>query len=259
MMSGLVELTLYPEKYIRVKNGDNIVTILFEVVLGFGVSLIILKFLKKGFECYVLWTDGDPDTEPVGLVIRFIEAIAVAVCFPTLYKWLAEVTHGLSKELLTTIGEGTAIDWQSWVAGVCSLGLTNAIIGLIFIICYITLFFQFLTRGLEIMIMRIGLPMACVGLLDNDKGVFRTYINKFFQSTVTVIIQICLCRLGIGLIAHLGANFNLFWGIACIVMAIKTPTFLRDFLVTAGSSGGSVINNVYHSVRLIGMAKKFIK
>lgn len=34
------------------------VEVLFEILLGFGVSLIILKFLKKGFECYVMWTDG---------------------------------------------------------------------------------------------------------------------------------------------------------------------------------------------------------
>ena len=68
--------------------GGSMVDVLFEILLGFGVSLIILKFLKKGFECYVMWTDGDPDSEPIQLIIRFVQAIAVAVCFPVMYGWL---------------------------------------------------------------------------------------------------------------------------------------------------------------------------
>lgn len=108
------------------------------------------------------------------------------------------------------------------------------------------------------MILRIGMPIACVGLLDNDKGVFKTYINKFFQSTLAVVIQICLCKLGVGMMLNVGINMNVFWGLACMVLAIKTPAFLREFLVPAGGGGG-VINNVYHSVRLVGVIKGMVK
>lgn len=121
------------------------------------------------------------------------------------------------------------------------------------------LYFQFLMRGLELMILRIGMPMACVGLLDNDKGVFKTYINKFFQSMLAVLIQICLCKLGVGMMLNIGINMNVFWGLACMVLAIKTPAFLRDFLVPTGGGASGVINNVYHSVRLVGMVKGMAK
>ena len=50
-----------------------------------------------------------------------------------------------------------------------------------------------------------------------------------------------------------------FGGMACMVLAIKTPSFLREFLVPAGGSGSGVINNVYHSVRLVGMVKGMAK
>ena len=82
MLQELVPMTLYADRYMLAANGGSMVDVLFDILLGFGVSLIILKFLKKGFECYVMWTDGDPDTEPAGLVIRFMQAVAVAVCFP---------------------------------------------------------------------------------------------------------------------------------------------------------------------------------
>ena len=52
-------------------------------------------------------------------------------------------------------------------------------------------------RGLEMLILRIGLPIACAGLLDSDKGVFAPYMKKFFQSTVTIIVQIALVKLSV--------------------------------------------------------------
>lgn len=258
MLQDLIPMTLYADRYMTAVSGTNIVEVLFDILLGFGVSLIILKFLKKGFSCYVLWTDGDPDTEPTALILRFIEAMVVAVTFPVMYGWIAQITEELTGQILSAVGGSTNYDWQAWANGFASLGITTAIFGLIFVICYFMLYFQFLMRGLEILILRIGMPMACVGLLDNDKGVFKQYMNKFWQSTLAVLIQICLCKLGVGMMMNIGVNMNLFWGLACMVLAIKTPSFLREFLLTTGGGGG-VINNVYHSVRLAGMVRNIAK
>lgn len=258
MLADLVPMTLHADQYMTAAGGGSMVDVLFEILLGFGVSLIILKFLKKGFECYVMWTDGDPDSEPTQLIIRFVQAIAVAVCFPVMYGWLADITESLTNQLITAIGASTNYDWQAWANGLSSDGLVTAIFGLVFVICYFILYFQFLMRGVEIMILRIGLPLACTGLLDNDKGVFKTYLTKFFQSTVAVMVQISLCKLGVGMMMNVGINLNVFWGIACLVLAIKTPRFLSEFMVPTGGGGG-MVNNIYHSVRLVGMAKNLMK
>ena len=258
MLADLVPMTLHADQYMTAAGGGSMVDVLFEILLGFGVSLIILKFLKKGFECYVMWTDGDPDSEPIQLIIRFVQAIAVAVCFPFMFGWLADITEKLTNQLITAIGASTNYDWQAWVNGLSSAGLVTAIFGLVFVICYFILYFQFLMRGVEIMILRIGLPLACTGLLDNDKGVFKTYLTKFFQSTVAVMVQISLCKLGVGMMMNVGINLNVFWGIACLVLAIKTPRFLSEFMGPPGGGGG-MVNNIYHSVRLVGMAKNLMK
>lgn len=258
MLADLIPMTLHADQYMTAAGGGSMVDVLFQIMLGFGVSLIILKFLKKGFECYVMWTDGDPDSEPTQLIIRFVQAVAVAVCFPVMYGWLADITEDLTNQLVTAIGASTNYDWQAWVNGLSSAGLVTAIFGLVFVICYFILYFQFLMRGVEIMILRIGLPLACTGLLDNDKGVFKTYLTKFFQSTVAVMVQISLCKLGVGMMMNVGINLNVFWGIACLVLAIKTPRFLSEFMVPTGGGGG-MVNNIYHSVRLVGMAKNLMK
>lgn len=251
LLTDIVPMALYAEKFMSTLAGVDLFQSLFNIIFGFGVSLIVLKFLKKGFETYVLWSDGDADEEPIALLTNFFKAMAVAVCFPTLYEWMAQIVQDMSDKLLTAIGAATAYDWTAWVAGISSAGLVTALFGLVFIIVYFVLYFQFLMRGLEILILRVGLPLACVGLIDNDRGVFKAYLNKFFQSMLAVVVQIALSKLGVGLMM----NMHVFWGVACLMLAVKTPKFLQDFLITSGGGGGGIVNNMYHSVRLVQMAK----
>lgn len=255
LIGNIIPLTLYAEKYMTTLSGINITETLFDILFGFGVSVIVLKFLKKGFETYVLWTDGDADEEPLSLLTNFFKAMAVAICFPTIYGWLGQIVEELSEQLLSAIGVASAYNWSAWVSGISSMGLVTAIFGLVFIVCYFILYFQFLMRGLEIMILRIGVPLACVGLLDNDKGVFKAYSQKFIQSTLAVVVQISLCKLSVGLML----NMHVFWGVACMILAIRTPKFLGDFLISTGGGGGGAVNNVYHSVRLVQMARNLVK
>jgi len=255
LMEGIVPLALNAEQYMTNISGTSFVEGLTEVIFGFGVSLIILKFVKKGFDTYVLWNGSDADEEPYYLVINFIKALAVAICFPVIYGWMTDIVTDMSSQILTVIGDGTEYTWNAWVNGISSLGIVTAIFGLIFIICYFILYFQFLMRGLEMLILRVGVPIACVGLLDNDSGVFKNYLSTFFKSLLSVIVQIGLAKLGIGLML----NMHVFWGVACMVLAIKTPKFLSEFVMPTGGGGSGVVNNVYHSVRLVGMAKNMMK
>ena len=252
LMEGIIPLTLYAEQYMSTLAGVDLFQSLFDIVFGFGVSLIVLKFLKKGFETYVLWSDGDADEEPIAILTNFFKAMAVAICFPTMYDWLATIVEEMSNKMLEAIGLATAYDWAGWVSGISTMGLVTAIFGLVFVIVYFILYFQFLMRGLEILILRVGIPLACVGLIDNDKGVFKPYMSKFFQSALSVVIQVSLANLGVGLMM----NMHIFGGVACMILAVRTPKFLQDFLITTGGGGGgAIVNNAYHSVRLVQMVK----
>ena len=256
MLEGIVPLALNAEQYMTNVAGTDIMVSLSQVVFGFGVSLIILKFVKKGFDTYVLWNGSDAEEEPYFLIVNFVKALAVAICFPIMYGWMADIITDMSSQLLQAVGEGTAYSWAAWVSGISSAGIVTAIFALVFMICYFMLYFQFLMRGLEMLILRVGIPIACVGLLDNDSGVFKNYISTFFKSMFTVVVQITLAKLGVGLML----NMHVFWGVACMILALRTPKFLSEFIMPTGSGGGhGAINNVYHSVRLVGMAKKFIK
>lgn len=254
LLNDLVPIALHAEWYMDTLLGTDGISEIFEIFFGFGVSLIVLKFLKKGFEQYILWTEGDADSDPLILLTGFFKALAIAVSFPTLYGWLAEIIEDLTDQLIKTISNGMETDFTSIITGISSAGLFTAIVSLIFFICLFLLYLQFLSRGLEIFILRVGLPLACVGLMDSDNGVFRTYIQKFFQSTLAVLVQIVLAKMGVALML----NTHVFWGLAALLLALRTPRFLQEFIIVSGGHGGG-IGTVYQSVRLVQIAKGAIR
>ncbi|MDA3846930.1 MAG: DUF6102 family protein [Vallitaleaceae bacterium] len=255
MLEGIVPIALHAEDYMDTLLGTSGVSGIFDIFFTFGVSLIILKFLKKGFERYILWTEGDADTEPIILLTGFFKALAVAICFPTLYDWLAEIVADMSSQVIAIISDDMATDFAAIITGISSSGIFTGILSLIFFICFFMLYIQFLTRGLEILILRIGVPLACVGLMDNDNGIFRTYIQKFFQSTLAVMVQIILAKLGIALML----NTHVFWGLAALLLALRTPKFLQEFIIiSGGQGGGSMMNKIYSTARIYQMGKSVI-
>ncbi len=254
MLKDIVPMAFYAERYMATsltfQHSIN-ATGLFNLFFRFGVSLIVLKFLKKGFEIYVGWQEGDPDNDPLNLLVNFTKALVIAVCFPILYDTLIEVVVGMMD---LTIAEINALTVQQTLVDVIVNFISNsifqAIAGLVLVICYCILFLQFMMRGIEMLIMRAGIPIACTGLLDSTQGIFQPYMKKFFQNAATVLIQVALVKLSLTLMI-LG---NIIYAIAVVFVAMKTPKFIQEFIIQS-SGGGGMANTVYHTSRIYQMAK----
>lgn len=54
--------------------------------MGFAVVLIVLKFLKKGFDTWIAWTD-DPSSDPLQLTTNFGQGTCLCLDFPYII-WL---------------------------------------------------------------------------------------------------------------------------------------------------------------------------
>jgi hypothetical protein len=213
MLVGLYDVVFNPGAALAMITGVEFFSLLMPVSYGFGISLIILKFLKKAFDIYVLWTDGDPDADPFLLLTNFVRAVGTALIFQWLYQIFVDICRDITDQIMSAISQGTSPTIE-WVNAITSMGIVPAIAGLIFLICYLILLFSFMARGIEMMVMKIGVPLACVGLLDNDKGVFRAYINQFVKAFITTIVQIMLVKIGLSLMlnATMLSSQNIMWG-----------------------------------------------
>lgn len=118
---------------------DQLIPIVFEVdktlgqylstasstIYNIGISLMILKFLKKGFEIYVMGTDGDPDMDPLQLVTNFIKAMAVAIGFRPIYDIFVRIL----KETVNAIT--TSMNIYKEVTDFTGIGIINGVLCLL--------------------------------------------------------------------------------------------------------------------------------
>lgn len=242
------EYTLTHNFGIAVLSFDNLKT----VITSFAICLIILKFLKKGFDIYILWTEGESDTPPLTFIMYFIRAIVVLLCATILWDWVVEIIKSFGTSLLNAMSFSTTFTLTTAIANFVTGGIFNAIIGLVAIILYFVLYIQFIMRGLEIWILKIGFPIACVGLVQADGGTFNSYFEKILKSMITVVVQIILCKLSMMLIA----SSQFIYTIATIILALKTPRFLQDIMLVSGGGLASAINTTSKTIELSGQLKR---
>ncbi len=256
---SLTKICFHMEKYIGEDLSSTIfdtsaATSLIGVVTKFGVALITLKLLKKGFDHYVTYA-GEPDYDPVTLLFNYGKALAVAICFPTLYNYISKIVEEFLDAVLeaTTFSE-TGIGSLTSFAWVTGGGIITIIFGIVYFVCFIKLYMQFIMRGMEIFIVRCGVPLACVGMIDSNGGIWTGYIAKLIQAMTTAVVQLFLYKLSIVLYA----STHIFWAIAAISLAIKTPRLISELIIPAQQGGGK-LNSVYYATNMVRQVVSRIK
>lgn len=258
MLTGLTDKIFYAEKAFTQSLGSAAVMnfdAVYNLFFDFAISLIILKFLKKGFDIYIGWSDGDKDADPSHLVINFARAIITALSFRFLYDVMVDiVVDFMDKSLLSLLNLEQNESLIDAIMNLSGNVLFWGIAGLILVICYCILWIKFMVLGVEMLMLRIGFPLACIGLIDSDKGVFAPYMKKIFIVCLTAIVQIFLLRLSIIL---LGSG-HLMWGIALCFGAMKTPKSLQEFMFSYGGGGMSAISGAISTAHHITSLKRVI-
>ena len=238
--------------------GNQVITLdnLKILIFSFALSLIILKFLKKGFDIYILWTEGEADTPLLTFIVYFIRAIVVLITSTILYDWLVDVVSDFGQQMLESLNISQTMEITSTMSNLAGEGLFTAIMAVIALIMLFVLWVQFIIRGAEIFVLKLGFPLACVGLVNADGGVFTQYISKLFKSMLTVLVQILCCKLGLLLVF----SSQLIYAIAMIILAIKTPKMLQEFMLGGGGGGVSnVIITASKTMELSGQLSRKIK
>ena len=221
-------------------------------IYGFACSLVILKFLFKGFQIYILWRDGDADASPRDMMMGVIEAGVVMVSFPYLYNQASDIFIYLAKGIMGNLGISEGLGIQT-VAGVITSGGLIVLLLLIFAIMVFIMWITLIKRGIELLILRLGVPFAAVGLIDSDMGAFKGYMQIFLKAAFTTVIQVGLLSWAFR-VAGTFEFLNILIAIAIISAAFATPIMMQQFLVATGGNGG-VTQKIYSA----GMAARALR
>lgn len=254
-LSNITDISFNAEDYLTSNIGMNLNDV-FTMIRVFGFYLIVLKVLKKGFEVYILWTDGDSEMDPFILFTNFFKAIIIAIIFNSLYGYAVEIIVDMMDKLLGSINNVnfTKASLSGALGQYLSKGIIMLILAIVYLVCYLLLYLQFIKRGLEILYLKLGVPLACVGLMDSDGGVFKMYMKKFAQEFLTVLLQAFALKLSLAFMI----NGHYLFGIAAIASSLKAPQFLSEFIMV-NTGGGGVVQRATSTAYTANMIRSFVK
>lgn len=208
------------------------------VLYTFTVLLLALKLIWKGEQVYVLWLNGEAEVSPTEMIWRAIFALGIAIAFPLLYDYGCSIATAIIDAVLACFTGSNATSELTMAEITAALGVNNLVFSifvLVYIVMLLILTVQMLMRGVELLIYRLGIPLAVIGLIDSDGGVWKNYIQMFFKQLATVAIQYFCLSLAARLMS--ASPFGLILGTCVLITAFRMPKLLNSWIV-AGSGGG---------------------
>ncbi len=351
---NLTKVSLCIEQVLTPEDGGNIVSAalvsdLFHLLYDVACVLMLLKFLWKGFQIYVLWRDGDSDVSPHNMLIGILLAIVLCAAFPTLYDMAADITVSVGKSIVQVIDPTGAIpgmsgdlesdaqrayqrlmeqldanqdekltyrewfpimdtnddgelsddellpyfdedgngyldnnertryqvsfqnnhegisfnDFKQWYIEEHTVDFDERIsnmswLEILFLYIYagahIIMWIRLMGRGFEMLFMRVGFPLAAIGLIDSDGGVFKSYTQLMFRQMLTSIFQVAALRLSLLFLPNLSFT-GLLLSIAILLAAFRTPKLLQQIMTPQGGGSGFGAK-VYQGAMVLRMLKK---
>lgn len=225
-------------------------------ISAFALGMLVVIYLKKGFEIYVLGNDGDASINPIVHLTNFIKVVIIIVGFNSFFDVGIELIGMLTVKLFP-------IDFAlTFTIGLINNSPTNIITGILLIIIIINiikLILQFIQRSIELFVLRIGAPLAAIGIMNSDKGIWNIYFRKFVQEMLTVVLQVFLLILSTSIVNNSQGNFFIMLvGLGVLKTAIKLPQFLSDLIVIP-SAAGTGMQKVHSALMISNSIKGLIK
>jgi len=211
-----------------VKNGID-----YAQVLAF--TLLVLKTMSEAFQTYILYQNGDPESDPGGLLIRTAQAVAVIATLPDIVGYIFEFGTMVALDVSNLSGEIGVKDWDA-ITSAINGGLIVILLCLFLAICFLIVGIQAVIRGAELALMAVVGPLMALNLTANNRSVWSAWLKQVIIICMTQAIQIFLIKATVT--SFTGASpeallltFGWMW------ITIKSPKYIQQFVHSTGFSG----------------------
>ena len=217
----------------------------------FMVGLVTLKLVWQGWKIHVLGRDGEAEVPPTSLLKNAIYAVVVALAFPVLYEIGVEIgiaiSNSVSRAFPSSYMQSEEIllsDLTTLITSLYSSVSSNVAISIMllaYVVVAILLFFKMLWQGWQMLLYRLGFPLSVVGLVNSDGGIFKSYVQIYFQQLLITMIQNFCLRISFTFLSGSGGSVlssgNAVFALIALIAAFSTPKIFAQILQQNGGGG----------------------
>jgi len=211
-----------------------------------AMVLLIIKSMYEAFQTYIMHQSGDPDADPIGLVIRTGQAVAVIMCLPWIVQQMYTFGSKVAHDITTAVTEGpSSYDINTFSDSViASYDFSLLLLLLVFIVLLIIISLQVSIRGAELALLSVIGPILALNITANNRSMWSSWFRQLVAICLTQALQMFLFTGGLMLFFANPISGKVFlWGFGWLWVTIKCPKFIQQFVHSTGigsAVGGTV-------------------
>lgn len=120
---------------------------------------------------------------------------------------------------------------------------------------FILLWLRLMARGFEMLVLRVGLPLAALGLIDSDGGVFKNYTQLMLRQMLTSVFQASALRLSAMFVFDMSL-LSLMISISILMAAFHAPQLLQQIMTPQKVGGQGLGSKLYQGAMIWRMLKR---
>lgn len=256
-LSGLISSVLTGvseifQKYVYLFITDSLVTTAQKAVVGISIPLIVLFTIKQYFDVYIMETSGDPESDPLDVLVRGAQAIAVVCCSSWIFYTFMNFCSAFAENVISVNQVNSLMSNFTESVNILKLtGGSNGFIGIIFLTAMLIGIFAFyviaVIRAAQLAIMFVILPLFATELTHVSKERFQGLITNIIVTGLYFVLQLLLFKffvssLGMSMTDIVAKNdpdtFMLdeyaFKAIGFCIAMLQGPKWLDKFIYNSG-------------------------
>lgn len=203
-------------------------------------TLLILKSISEAIQTYIMYQNGDPESDPVNLIIRTAQAVAIIATLPWIVQQIFTFGNKVASDVggLST-GKAGVEDWTVLTTMIVqSKGTIVAILAIIIAILLLIVAIQATIRGAELALMSVLGPIMALNLTANNRGVWSAWFKQIVIICTSQALQIFMLNGALSLLTSKiisGNGMLLIFG--WLWVTIKSPKYVQQIAYSTGLSG----------------------
>jgi hypothetical protein len=207
-------------------------------------SILVAKIASEAFTTYILHQNGDPESDPGGLLLRSVTAVAIVSGIPWLVRWIYKLGTTIASDIAALPGAGYD-DSPSVMQQLFNIILSGAAsiifaaIGIFFALAMLVIIFiQTFIRAADLAVAAaIGSFMA-LGLTNPESTAFSSWLKETGSLCFAQAIQLFLMKLAFFSLTYFnfgtGPLMNLCLFCGFLYAAYRSPSVLKNYMYSTG-------------------------
>ncbi len=207
---------------------------------GLAFALLIAKVAAEAFQTWILYSNGDANADPQGLLINTAKSAAIIGCMPWLTRQIYIFGTSVAQDIAQLGGAGSAdVSFYNLFTAVPGLTLIATIGGIGAAILIIGIFIQTFVRAAHLGMLALVGPILAVQVVGGG-GMFSLWLKELLVVSVSQAIQIFMLLAGMYALPNIAFG-NPFYGALMLLgwlwATVKAPSVLKQMAYSSGIGG----------------------